>query len=80
MDEISLAAYWEILEQEDDQRAVQAAIATLAERRRGEGETGWPEIGYLLEEIENAREKFRSKSDPPFDIKPVYRPRALRIV
>lgn len=79
VDEASLELYWKILEVEEDQRAVQVAIAKIAETRREQGETGWPEIGYILEEIYEAMEKFRTKSEPEYDREPIYTAETKRL-
>lgn len=41
-----------------DLRAFQVAMAVISESRRREGETAFPDLGYILDVMEEAREMF----------------------
>lgn len=73
MDRTTLEAFTQALVLEDDQRAVQVALATISETKREEGQTAFPDLGTILAVVKKAQESYcRSLRDPPADREPVY--------
>ena len=57
VDSVTLQVFVAALE-DLDMRAFQVAMARISNTRPEQGETLFPSLGYILEEIEDAREKF----------------------
>lgn len=57
MDDATLESYTLALKGLD-LRAFQVAMAVISESRRREGETAFPDLGYILDVMEEAREMF----------------------
>ena len=70
MDDATLESYTMALK-DLDMRAFQVAMATISEARRREGETAFPELGYILDVIEDARERYATPSRPRLNTSPV---------
>lgn len=54
-----------------DLRAFQVAMATISESRRQDGETAFPSLGYILDVMEEARERFTTARRPQLNTSPV---------
>ena len=54
-----------------DLRAFQVAMAVISESRRREGETAFPELGYILDVMDEARERFTTIAKPQLNTSPV---------
>jgi hypothetical protein len=73
MDRTTLEAFTLALMQEEDQRAVQTALAVLSETKREQGETAFPDLGTILAVVRKAEEGYWNfRSDPPADREPVW--------
>ena len=70
IDETTLKSYCLALE-DLDMRAFQVACAIISERDPREGEVRFPSLGYILDVMEEAREKFTTVSKPELDTSPV---------
>ena len=70
MDDATLEAYTLALK-DLDMRAFQVAMATISETRRGEGETAFPDLGYILDVMDQARERFTTARKPQLNTSPV---------
>lgn len=57
MDDATLESYTLALK-DLDMRAFQVAMAIISESRRREGETAFPDLGYILDVMDEAREIF----------------------
>ena len=73
MDDVTLEAYTLALK-DLDMRAFQVAMAFISEARRDKGETAFPELGYILDVIDIARERFTTVAKPELDTRPVMAP------
>lgn len=54
-----------------DLRAFQVAMAVISETRREKGETAFPDLGYVLDVMEEARERYTSPRNPKLNTTPV---------
>ena len=73
LDEVTLALYTQALVNLD-LRAFQVAMRNISNSRPEQGETLFPSLGYILEEMEEARERFPvfSKGAKEINDKPVF--------
>lgn len=55
-----------------DLRAFQVAMAVISETRRKEGETAFPDLGYILEVMDEARERVTTPSRPVLNTLPAF--------
>ena len=80
MDDATLESYTMALK-DLDLRAFQVAMAIIAESRRSEGETAFPELGRILEIMDAAREVFPAGSRKELNTAPITdRPRISRFL
>ena len=70
MDDATLESYTMALK-DLDLRAFQVAMAVISESPRREGETAFPELGRVLEIMDEARERFTSPRRPQLNTLPV---------
>ena len=54
-----------------DLRAFQVAMAIISERKPAQGETSFPCFGYVLDVIEEARERYITPDHPRLNTSPV---------
>jgi hypothetical protein len=69
-DETSLKSYAIALE-DLDLRAFQVAMAIISETTPREGETLFPSLGYVLDVMDEARERFTTARRPQLNTAPV---------
>ena len=70
MDDATLESYTMALKNLD-LRAFQVAMAVISESKRREGETAFPDLGYILDVMEEARERYTTPSRPQLNTSPV---------
>lgn len=70
MDEMTLESYTLALKGLD-LRAFQVAMAVISETRPEQYETRFPDLGYVLDVIDEARERFTTPRRPTLNTMPV---------
>jgi hypothetical protein len=70
MDEMTLESYTLALKGLD-LRAFQVAMAVISETHKKDGETAFPDLGYVLDVMDEARERFTTPWRPQIDTAPV---------
>ena len=54
-----------------DLRAFQVAMAIISETKKVQGETAFPDLGYVLDVMDEARERYTTPSRPQLNTSPV---------